>query len=67
MTLLVRQLQHQSKGMPLQIYAFTNITDWDMYENIQADIFDHFFAIANEFDLHIYQDLTGSDIASIKK
>ena len=67
MTLLVRQLQHQSKGMPLQIYAFTNITDWDMYENIQADIFDHLFAIANEFDLHIYQDLTGSDIASIKK
>jgi miniconductance mechanosensitive channel len=67
MTLLVRQLQHQSKGMPLQIYAFTNITDWDMYENIQADIFDHLFAIANEFDLHIYQDLTGSDISSIKK
>ena len=67
MTLLVRQLQHQSKGMPLQIYAFTNITDWDMYENIQADIFDHLFSIANEFNLHIYQDLTGKDISSITK
>ena len=29
---LVRQLQPTEKGLPLEIYVFTNTTDWVQYE-----------------------------------
>ena len=45
MTLLVRQLQPESTGLPLEIYCFTNDIRWAEYERIQADIFDHLLAI----------------------
>ena len=62
MTLLVRQLQPTPEGLPLEIYAFTNVTDWLVYENIQADIFDHLLSIAAEFDLNMYQNPSGRDL-----
>ncbi len=62
MTLLVRQLQPTPEGLPLEIYAFTNVTDWVVYEDIQADIFDHLLAIAAEFDLNMYQNPSGRDL-----
>ncbi len=55
MTLIVRQLQPGAEGLPIEVYAFTNDTDWSAYEGIQADIFDHLQAIAPEFGLRIYQ------------
>ncbi len=55
MTLLVRQLQPTEKGIPIQIYTFTNDIAWANYEDIQSDIFDHIFAIVQEFDLKVYQ------------
>ncbi len=61
MTLLVRQLASNGHGLPIEIYCFSAIKEWEAYENIQADIFDHFFAIATEFDLHLYQSPTGMD------
>ena len=56
MTLLVRQLQSTSEGVPVEIYCFTNTTDWNRYEAIQADIFDHILAILPEFGLRIFQN-----------
>jgi miniconductance mechanosensitive channel len=55
MTLIVRQLQPGAEGLPIEVYAFTNDTDWSTYEGIQADIFDHLCAIAPEFGLRLYQ------------
>ena len=43
---IVRQLQPGEYGLPLEIYAFTNDTDWVNYEAIQSDIFDHIIAVA---------------------
>jgi miniconductance mechanosensitive channel len=65
LTLLVRQLQPGPHGLPLEIYAFTNVTDWNSYEAIQADIFDHLLAIIDEFGLRIYQQPSGQDIAEL--
>jgi miniconductance mechanosensitive channel len=65
MTLLVRQLQPGPTGLPLEIYAFTNITDWAIYEDIQADIFDHLLAVAGEFGLSMYQEPAGRDVAAL--
>ncbi|MGI9260342.1 MAG: mechanosensitive ion channel family protein [Gammaproteobacteria bacterium] len=65
MTLIVRQLQPGPAGLPLEIYAFTNITDWEVYEDIQADIFDHLLAVAGEFGLSMYQEPAGRDVAAL--
>lgn len=60
-TILVRQLQPISEGLPLEIYAFTNTIVWASYEAIQSDIFDHLIAIIPEFGLRIYQAPSGYD------
>lgn len=57
MTFLIHELQSSDKGLPLEIYVFSKIKDWEDYEKIQADIFDHIFAIIPEFDLRIFQSL----------
>lgn len=63
MTLIVRQLAPGDSGLPLEIYAFTNDTNWVVYEQVQSDIFDHIFAVAPEFGLRAFQNPTGYDIA----
>jgi miniconductance mechanosensitive channel len=65
MTLLVRQLAPTENGLPLEIYAFTNDIRWDVYESIQSDIFDHLFAVAPEFGLHIFQNPSGNDFRNM--
>ena len=57
-TFLVRQLQPTEKGLPLEIYVFTNTTDWVQYEEIQADIFDHMFASLPFFGLRAFQSIS---------
>ena len=61
MTLMVRQLPPGAEGLPLEIYAFTNTVEWLKYESIQADIFDHIYAVIEEFGLRIYQRPSGND------
>lgn len=65
MTLMVRQLAPTPEGLPLEVYAFTNTTIWAEYEGIQADIFDHIFAVVSEFDLRIHQTPSGNDMRSM--
>ncbi|MFP2238193.1 mechanosensitive ion channel family protein [Pseudescherichia vulneris] len=65
MTLMVRQLAPDANGLPLEIYAFTNTVVWAEYEGIQADIFDHIYAVVDEFGLRIHQAPTGNDIRTL--
>ncbi|MCK5807671.1 mechanosensitive ion channel [bacterium] len=67
MTLLVRQLQSKEHGIPLQVYAFTTITEWGEYENIQSDIFDHLIATAPHFHLSLFQNPSSEDVRMIGK
>ena len=55
LTLLVRQKDPTEFGVPMQIYCFSAKTDWISYEAIQNDIFDHIYAVINQFDLKVYQ------------
>lgn len=64
-TVMVRQMQPTSEGLPLEIYAFANTTIWGDYEMIQSDIFDHLMAILPEFGLKIYQAPSGSDLQAM--
>jgi miniconductance mechanosensitive channel len=62
MTCMVRQLQSDAKGIPLELYCFTATTNWTEYEGIQSDIFDHLYALLPEFGLALYQPPTGRDL-----
>lgn len=62
MTLMARQLEPDSNGLPIQIYAFANTTAWVEYEGIQSDIFDHVLAVVPQFGLRLHQTPTGHDI-----
>ena len=55
LTLMVRQLQSDQYGLPIEIYCFAATTEWLKYEAIQADIFDHLMASASSFGLEIYE------------
>jgi miniconductance mechanosensitive channel len=66
MTLLVRQLQPSEFGLPIEIYCFTNTTEWNAYEAIQADLFDHLFAILPELGLRAFQSPAGADLVGLK-
>ncbi len=67
LTFLIRQLAPSEKGIPIEIYVFTNITDWIAYEAIQADIFDHLLAVLTEFDLQVFQNPTGKNFEQLGK
>jgi len=67
MTFLVRQLDPTEKGLPMQIYVFSNDIDWVRYEGIQSSLFDHLLAVVPEFGLRIFQNPTGKDFGTIGK
>jgi miniconductance mechanosensitive channel len=62
MTFLVRQLAPTPEGVPIEVYVFSNDTNWVNYEGIQSDLFDHLLSIVPEFGLTVYQRPSGTDV-----
>ncbi|HBH47006.1 MAG TPA: mechanosensitive ion channel protein MscS [Bacteroidales bacterium] len=67
MTMLVRHLQPTEKGIPIEVYVFSNDQAWANYEAIQSDIFDHILAVIPEFELRVFQNPTGDDFKYLTK
>ena len=67
MTLLVRQLQPTERGVAIEIYCFTSTTEWNAYEGIQADIFDHLYALLPDLGLRAFQPPTGADLNALSE
>jgi miniconductance mechanosensitive channel len=65
LTLMVRQLEPTSKGIPLEIYCFVSDKRWENFEAVMADIFDHVIASVPYFDLEIFEEPTGKDLRSL--
>ena len=55
MTIMSRQLAPTSQGIPLEIYAFSNDKEWNNYEKIMADIFDHLLSAVPYFKLKVFE------------
>ncbi|MGE3919644.1 MAG: mechanosensitive ion channel family protein [Gammaproteobacteria bacterium] len=55
---IVRYLEPNVTGLPVQIYIFSNETKWAIYERIQAEIIEHILAILPEFQLASFQERT---------
>ena len=65
-TLMVRQLQPTTEGLPIEVYCFSATTEWIRYEEIIADIFDHLYAATSHFNLALFQSPTGADIRAVR-
>ncbi|MDI9605921.1 MAG: mechanosensitive ion channel [Bacteroidota bacterium] len=65
MTLMVRQLDPTSKGLPLELYFFTDTIVWADYENIVSDVFDHVIAAAGYFHLELFEDVSNPITTSV--
>jgi miniconductance mechanosensitive channel len=61
MIIMVRQLQPTAQGLPLELYFFSDGTDWIPYEKLQAEVFEHVFAMLPTFGLRVFQSPMGSD------
>ncbi|MGN7705661.1 mechanosensitive ion channel family protein [Chryseobacterium sp. JV274] len=54
-TRMVRQLEITPQGLPLEVYCFASDSQWERFEQIQADIFDHLLVASKEFELQVMQ------------
>lgn len=66
MTIMVRQMEPTSQGIPLEIYAFSSDKRWVNYEYIMSDIFDHILSAITYFDLELFE-LTPTIFDATKK
>ncbi|WP_337841555.1 mechanosensitive ion channel domain-containing protein [Rheinheimera sp.] len=57
MTLMVRQLESNEVGLPLEIYCFCADKAWVNYEQVQAELFEQLFATLPLFTLSAFQRL----------
>jgi miniconductance mechanosensitive channel len=63
---IIRHIELQDNGLPLQIYAYSNKNIWIPFENLQSEIIEHLIAILHVFDLKVFQQPTGDDIKTLK-
>ncbi len=63
MIIMVRQLQPTAQGLPLELYFFSDGTDWVPYEHLQSEIFEHVFAVMPTFGLRVFQSPMGIDFS----
>jgi miniconductance mechanosensitive channel len=65
MAMMVRMMEPQSEGIPVEVYCFTAVTAWTQYERIQGDVFDHLLSILPEMGLRLYQAPSGADMSGL--
>lgn len=61
MLIMVRTLEPNETGLPIQFYCFTADTDWSIYESIQAEIMEHFASVMPQFELYPFQSAGARD------
>ena len=66
LTIMVRQLQPTAQGLPLELYFFSDGTEWIPYEHLQAEIFEHVFAMLPIFGLRVFQAPMGIDFSGVQ-
>ena len=61
MTIMVRTLEPNGNGLPIQFYCFTTTTEWIAYESIQSEIMEHFASVMPLFELYPFQTAGSRD------
>lgn len=57
----ISTLAQTSVGIPMQVYCFTNTSQWLPYETIQSTIFEHIAIMMGRFHLYTYENASGRD------
>ncbi|MDC1105141.1 mechanosensitive ion channel [Prolixibacteraceae bacterium] len=55
MTQIIRLLQQTPMGLPLELYIFSLIKEWQPYEELQSSIIETLIAVMPAFKLKVYQ------------
>jgi miniconductance mechanosensitive channel len=55
MPVIVRLLEATQQGLPIEVYAYLNEVDWEAYERIQSNLFDHVYGVLPLFGLRVWQ------------
>ena len=55
LTMMCRQLEPTSQGIPIQIYTFSKDKEWTKYEALTSDIFDHLLSSVKYFKLELFE------------
>ena len=55
LTMMCRQLEPTSQGIPIQIYTFSKDKEWTNYEALTSDIFDHLLSSVKYFNLECFE------------
>ena len=66
LTVMARQLEPTEFGIPLEVYCFTYVKEWQPYEDIIADIFDHLYASIHRFELEMYERPSAASFLSLE-
>ena len=61
MLIMVRTLEPNGNGLPIQFYCFTTTTEWVNYESIQSEIMEHFASVMPLFELYPFQSAGSRD------
>jgi miniconductance mechanosensitive channel len=64
---IVRHKQPEGDGIRIQVCAFAGRTDFETYENLQSEIFEHLITMTSQFGLKVFQHPAGSDILALSK
>lgn len=65
MSTMVRMMEPQSDGIPIEVYCFSALTSLLDFERVQGDVFDHMLAILPELGLRLYQQPSGADVGAL--
>ncbi len=61
MIVMVRTLEPNGNGLPMQFYCFTSTTEWRDYESIQSEIMEHFASVMPLFEIYAFQSAGARD------
>lgn len=61
---MVRVMAADANGVPVQIYAFANTSNWPEFEEIQSEITAHVIAAASQFGLIVYNYPSSAQITA---
>ena len=65
LSLVVRLLDDNARGIPVEITCFTHKTSRYLFEGVQSDIFEHIFSIMHIFGLKLFQEISSNDLNKV--
>ena len=63
--MMIKTLEPTNYGLPIELYFFTTITDWESFENFNSEIMEFAFASLEIFGLKPFQSPSGNDLSQI--